>query len=103
MIAETVKLETITDAVRKRSEGRKFPYTVKFSFPDIGCLCIDGSQGAVSVTNNDDAAQVTLKMTIENFWKMFCKEISAQRAAMTGKIKFAGNVGIAMQLGKILD
>jgi putative sterol carrier protein len=103
MSENDVELEGLTEMVRQRAEGREFPYTVKFLFPDIGCLHVDGEHGPVVITNQDDPAQVTLKMTIDNFSKMFSKEISAQRAAMTGKIKFEGNVGIAMKLGKLLD
>jgi putative sterol carrier protein len=100
---DQVTLESMTELVRQRAEGREFPYTVKFLFLNVGCLHVDGAHGPPVITNQDDPAQVTLKMTLSNFSKMFSKEISAQRAAMTGKIKFEGNVGIAMKLGSLLD
>jgi putative sterol carrier protein len=103
MTDENESLERITELVRLRAQGREFPYIVKFAFPDGSCLHVDGLGGVPIITNKNDDAQVTLKMTMENFSKMFTKEISAPRAAMSGKIKFEGNVGIAMKLGKLLD
>ena len=53
----------------------------------------DGSSGK---------ANCTITMDAENFVKMVSGQLNAQMAFMTGKLKVAGNMGLALKLQNIL-
>jgi len=64
---------------------------------------IDGKSSPNAVTNNDDPADVTLKMSLATLNKLYRKETNATTAVMMGKIKIDGNIMLAMQLDKVLS
>ena len=49
-----------------------------------------------------EQADCTVTVSAENFLKIVRKEANAQMMFMTGKLKVAGNMGLAMKLQKVL-
>ena len=77
--------------------------TVKFDFGDDGLIFVDGASSPNTVSNEDADAQCTISMTMENFEKMAAGDLDPTAAFMSGKLKVAGDMSIAMKLGSVLD
>ena len=54
------------------------------------------------VTDEDDDAACTITTDMETFKGMYDKSVSPQAAFMTGKIKIAGDMGIALKLQSVI-
>jgi putative sterol carrier protein len=84
---------TLQELTAKMKEGASkksaFGNTVKFA-TDQGVVYIDGNQSPPAVTNDDKAADCTIKMDFSDF------------TDMTGKLKIEGDMGVAMKLQSIL-
>jgi putative sterol carrier protein len=70
--------------------------------PDGGTWIVDLRKDTLGVRENDDGeAQCTIIISDENFVKIATKQMRAEAALMTGKLKFFGDMGVAMKLGKL--
>ena len=96
---------TLQEITAKMKEGAAkksaFGNTVKFA-TDQGVVYIDGNQSPPSVTNDDKAADCTLKMDFSDFTDMIGGKLDGMTAFMTGKLKIEGDMGVAMKLQSIL-
>jgi putative sterol carrier protein len=96
---------TLADLTAKMKEGASkksaFGNTVKFA-TDQGVVYIDGNQNPPSVTNDDKAADCTLRMDFSDFSDMIAGKLDGMTAFMTGKLKIEGDMGVAMKLQSIL-
>jgi putative sterol carrier protein len=72
-----------------------------FDVGGAGKWKVDVKDGAVSVSEGADEADVTLSMTEENFEKMVARELNPTTAYMSGKLKVKGDMGAAMKLQKL--
>lgn len=72
---------------------------VKFDFGETGVLLLDGV--AEAVTNDDGEADATIRISFDNFKKLAKGELGATAAFMMGKLKVAGDMGVAMQLQQV--
>ena len=96
---------TLAELTAKMKEGasKKSPFgnTVKFS-TDQGVVFIDGNASPPDVSNDDKAADCTLKMAFADFDDMINGKLDGMTAFMTGKLKIEGDMGVAMKLQSIL-
>ena len=96
---------TLADLTAKMKEGASkkssFGNTVKFS-TDQGVVYIDGMQSPPTVSNDDKAADCTLKMDFSDFSDLIGGKLDGMTAFMTGKLKIEGDMGVAMKLQTIL-
>jgi len=96
---------TLAELTAKMKEGASkkssFGNTVKFA-TDQGVVYIDGNQNPPSVTNDDKAADCTLRMDFGDFSDMIAGKLDGMTAFMTGKLKIEGDMGVAMKLQTIL-
>ncbi|MBI3197918.1 MAG: SCP2 sterol-binding domain-containing protein [Rhodospirillales bacterium] len=96
---------TLQEITAKMSEGASkktaFGNTVKFS-TDQGVVYIDGMQTPPTITNDDKAADCTLKMDFSDFADLIGGKLDGMTAFMTGKLKIEGDMGVAMKLQTIL-
>jgi putative sterol carrier protein len=93
----------LTDGMSKRlGENSGLDATIKFVFDNGEIIYIDGKSTPNNVNNEDNHADVTLKMSIETFNKLRRKELNAMMAVMTGAIKLEGNPLAAMKLEQLL-
>ena len=74
--------------------------TVKLDFGDEGVILLDGANSQVS--ENDGAADTTIKTSWEDWQKMAAGELDGMTAFMTGKLKIEGDMSNAMQLQGVL-
>ncbi|HEX2890098.1 SCP2 sterol-binding domain-containing protein [Vineibacter terrae] len=96
---------TLAELTEKMKTGagskQGFGNTVKFSTPD-GAIYIDGNQNPPTVSNDDNAADCTIKMSLSDLVDMVGGKLDGMTAFMTGKLKIEGDMGVAMKLQSIL-
>ena len=93
---------TKDELVQKMQENQAWVpgKTVKLDFGDEGVILLDGAGEQVS--ENDGAADTTIKTSWEDWQKMAGGELDGMTAFMTGKLKIEGDMGNAMQLQGVL-
>lgn len=78
--------------------------TLKFDFGTPGSVFIDGKSTPNSVADGDGkSADCTISVSLEDFEKMVKGELDGTSAFMQGKLRVAGDMGLAMKLGPILQ
>jgi putative sterol carrier protein len=78
--------------------------TLKFDFGEPGSVYIDGKSTPNTVSDGAGKnADCTISVTLETFEKMVKGELDGTSAFMQGKLRVAGDMGLAMKLGPILQ
>jgi putative sterol carrier protein len=78
--------------------------TLKFDFGDPGSVYVDGKSSPNSVSDGDGkSADTTISVSLEDFEKMVKGELDGTSAFMQGKLRVAGDMGLAMKLGPVLQ
>jgi putative sterol carrier protein len=78
--------------------------TLKFDFGDAGSVLVDGKSSPNSVSDGDGkSADCTISVTLDTFEKMVKGELDGTSAFMQGKLRVAGDMGLAMKLGPVLQ
>ena len=97
-------LEEITDGMRERiGEDCGLNATLKFDFGGDGVVFVDAKTVPNVVSNEDEDADCTITITRDNFLALSKGELDPTTAFMMGKLKIAGNMGIAMKLQSIFS
>lgn len=95
-------LQQVTERLKGRvGEDCGLGARVKFDFGDGGVILIDASKMPNEVSNQDQEADCTLSIALEDFIAIGEGELDAMTAFMLGKLKVAGDMGLAMRLQKI--
>ena len=78
--------------------------TLKFDFGEPGSVYIDGKSTPNTVSDGEGkSADCTITVSLETFEKMVKGELDGTSAFMQGKLRVAGDMGLAMKLGPILQ
>jgi putative sterol carrier protein len=78
--------------------------TLKFDFGEPGSVYIDGKSTPNTVADGDGkSADCTISVGLDTFDKMIKGELDGTSAFMQGKLRVAGDMGLAMKLGPILQ
>ena len=96
-------LASATDVVKEKvGTDSGLGATLKFDFEDEGVIFVDAATVPNAVSNDDNEAQCTIRMSLDNFEKMLGGELDPTMAFMTGKLKVDGDMGIAMKLSSVI-
>jgi len=96
-------LDTLTNGMRERvSRGTDLGASVKFDFGDEGRIFLDATKTPAEVSNEDKAADCTIKISLADFNALRTGELDATMAFMMGKLRVEGSMGIAMKLSSVL-
>jgi putative sterol carrier protein len=78
--------------------------TLKFDFGEPGSVLIDGKSAPNTVSDGAGKnADCTISVSLDTFEKMVKGELDGTSAFMQGKLRVAGDMGLAMKLGPILQ
>ena len=99
-----MSLEDITGTIAGVFEGKDsgLGKTFKIDFGDDGAVYIDASSAPNSVSNDSGDADVTMKISLEDYGKLLAGELDGQMAFMTGKLKVEGDLNGAIALGSYM-
>lgn len=95
----------VAEKVAERAKGgEEIPARViALDFGDEGVIRIVGTATPPKVDNDPEGeADCRLKLSRADFMDIVAGRQSPQAAYMTGKVKLEGDLGLAMQLGKLL-
>lgn len=93
-----MSIDAIADKIRERVAGSGFDKSVKFDLGDDGVIVVDGQ----TVTTEDAGADCTITVSKEDFIALTSGDLNPTSAFMSGKLKVAGDMSIAMQLSQVL-
>jgi len=95
-------VEKIEGALPKLSE---LGAAILFDFGDDGTVLLNASEAPATVTPNpdDDEADTTLELSLENMAKLIDGDLNPMVAFTMGKLKVTGSKGYAMKLSALLD
>ena len=94
-------LAELTEKVNSVVGGSGFDKKVKFDFGDVGKLFIDGVGGSAS--NEDADADATISVSFDDFKALSEGKLDPTMAFMQGKLKVAGDMGVAMKLQSLFS
>jgi putative sterol carrier protein len=98
-----MSLADVTSNIRARvGDDCGIAKVIKFDFGSDGIVRVDGASSPNIVDNEDSGADCTVKVTMSDFLDIASGKQNPQMAFMMGKLKIEGDMGIAMQLGKII-
>ena len=76
---------------------------LKFDFGSDGSVLIDGKAVPNTVRDGDgQTADTTISVSLADFEKLAKQELDPTSAFMEGKLRVAGDMGLAMKLGPVL-
>lgn len=70
--------------------------------PDGGTWIVDLREESYGVREGEEEAQCTFKASDQNFINLVTGKLRPERALLTGKIKLAGDIGLAMKFGELI-
>jgi putative sterol carrier protein len=76
--------------------------TLKFDCGADGVIYVDGKAAPNKVTEADEAADCTIKVTLANLEAMIAGDLQGTTAFMSGKLQVEGDIAIAMRLSRVL-
>jgi putative sterol carrier protein len=77
--------------------------TLKFDFGEPGSVYIDGKSTPNTVSDGEGkTADCTISVSLDTFEKMVKGELDGTSAFMQGKLRVAGDMGLAMKLAPVL-
>jgi len=101
-VLEVKIVEKITNNP-ERVEGINAIYEFNISGEGGGVWTLDLTDGKKEVTQGSGGnANCTITMDSENFLEMISGNLNPQMAFMSGKLKVAGDMGLALKLGNII-
>ena len=95
-------MDNLVELIQTNAEGKDLsvlPGSIKWVV-DSQIVFMNPESG--EITDEDAEAACTITTDMETFKGMYDKSVSPQAAFMTGKMKIAGDMGIALKLQSVI-
>jgi putative sterol carrier protein len=98
-----MNLEACTQAIRtKVGTDSGLDATLKFDCGDDGVVFIDGKSTPNTVSNDNNEADCTVGITLDNLNAMLAGDLEPATGFMMGKLKVTGDMSVAMRLQRVI-
>lgn len=96
-------LQACTEAIRaKVGEDSGLNATLKFDCGSEGHVFVDALAKPNSVSNENQDAACTISISLENLGALLTGQLNPMNGFMMGKLKVAGDMGVAMRLQSVV-
>ena len=96
-------MQACTQALREKvGDASGLGATLKFDCGADGVVCIEGKAVPNRVSNEDQDADCTIAITLENLSALVSGELDPTTGFMMGKFKVSGDMGVAMKLQRVV-
>lgn len=96
-------LKACTEAIRtKVGSDSGLAATLKFDCGTEGVIYIDANSTPNTVSNDNNEAQCTIGITLENLSAMLEGDLDPTTGFMMGKLKVTGDMSVAMRLQRVI-
>ena len=99
-----MSLESATAAIRaKAGLAPKLGYRVAFDLGADGIIYWDGTAVPAVIGNEAGESDTTLTLSLDDLQKLIDGNLNPTLAYMTGKLKVAGSMGVALKISQLLE
>ncbi|MFT3954958.1 MAG: SCP2 sterol-binding domain-containing protein [Piscinibacter sp.] len=99
----TMNLDECTAAIRgKVGDDSGLNATLKFDCGEAGSVYVDGKAIPNAVDNRGGEADCTVGITLDNLAAMLRGELEPATGFMTGKLKVAGDMSVALRMQRVV-
>ncbi len=99
-----MSLESATSAIRaKAALAPKLGYRVTFDLGSDGIIYWDGTAVPPAIGNEAGESDTTLTLSLDDLQKLIEGALNPTLAYMTGKLKVAGSMGVALKISQLLE
>ena|SRR5262245_61235684 len=99
-----MSLESATAAIRaKAALAPKLGYRVTFDLGPDGVIYWDGTVVPPAIGNAAGESDTTLTLSLDDLQKLIDGALNPTLAYMTGKLKLAGSMGVALKISQLLE
>ncbi|MFZ6689037.1 SCP2 sterol-binding domain-containing protein [Undibacterium sp. SXout11W] len=96
-------LQTCTETIRtKVGDDSGLNATLKFDCGSDGVVFVDAIATPNTVSNENKEASCTITISLENLAALLTGELNPMNGFMMGKLKVAGDMGVAMRLQTVV-
>jgi putative sterol carrier protein len=96
-------MQACTEALRaKVGDSSGLNATLKFDCGEEGVVFIDGKSVPNTVSNQDQEADCTVAITLQNLAALMSGELEPATGFMMGKFKVSGDMSVAMKLQRVV-
>jgi len=99
-----MSLESATSAIRaKAALAPKLGYRVTVDLGSDGIIYWDGTGVPAVIGNEAGESETTLTLGLDDLQKLIDGSLNPTLAYMTGKLKVAGSLGVALKIAQLFE
>jgi len=100
---DTMTLAECTTAIRSKvGDDSGLNATLRFDCGEAGSIYVDGKAVPNTVDNRAGEADCTVGITLDNLAAMLRGELEPATGFMTGKLKVAGDMSVALRMQRVV-
>ncbi len=98
-----MSLQSATETIKGRvGDDAGLGASLKFDMGDAGVIFIDGKAKPNTVSNENNPADCTVGLALDDLESMLAGDLAPTTAFMSGKLRVEGDMGVAMKLQSLM-